>query len=388
MTTATSSCRSASTPEAGREGGAWAARRLEVADVRCWHRAEIELPGGLTLVVGPNGAGKTSLVEAVTLGCLGISPRTAREAEVVRRGAEALHVTLELDGPTGMHRREIGFAPGRGRRLRLDGEPVRSLASWRARAVLVFLPDELRAVKGPPAARRRALDRVLEAADPGVRRGRGGLSGGAGPAQRAAAAHPCGRGVRGQPEGLGGAHGRTRGRGGRGAPRRRRGPGEPFRHWLGALGGGPGGALGLETSPPASPTWPTTPSRRASRRPCASAGPATCRPRRPPRAPTGTTSSWPPAPRTSAAGAARASSARPRSRCSWPRGTSCAPARLGPSSCSTTCSASSTPAGRRLLLEAVRDGGQTLVTSADPAAADALSDPPDALVRVEAGTLW
>ncbi len=45
------------------------------------------------------------------------------------------------------------------------------------------------------------------------------------------------------------------------------------------------------------------------------------------------------------------------------------------------------PGRRRLLLEAVRDGGQTVVTSADPAAADALSEPPDALVRVEDGAL-
>ena len=136
--------------------------------MRCWDRAELDLPPGLVLLVGPNGAGKTSLVEAVVLGCLGVSPRTAREAEVVRRGAPALHVSLDLDGPPGRHLREIGFAagagpaPAAGRRSRR----ARS-ARWRARAVLVFLPDELRAVKGPPAARRRALDRVLEAASPG-----------------------------------------------------------------------------------------------------------------------------------------------------------------------------------------------------------------------------
>ena len=45
------------------------------------------------------------------------------------------------------------------------------------------------------------------------------------------------------------------------------------------------------------------------------------------------------------------------------------------------------PTRRRLLLEAVRDGGQTLVTTADPGAADALGAPPDALVRVEEGRL-
>jgi DNA replication and repair protein RecF len=65
----------------------------------------LDLPAGLVVIVGPNGAGKTSLVEAVVLGCLGVSPRTAREAEIVRHGAEALHVALELEGPGGSHRR-------------------------------------------------------------------------------------------------------------------------------------------------------------------------------------------------------------------------------------------------------------------------------------------
>jgi hypothetical protein len=35
----------------------------------------------------------------------------------------------------------------------------------------------------------------------------------------------------------------------------------------------------------------------------------------------------------------------------------------------------------------VRDGGQTLVTTADPNAAEALAAPPDAVVRVREGRL-
>ena len=61
-------------------------------------------------------------------------------------------------------RREIGYAVGIGRRLSLDGVGVRQLMAWRRpSAVLVFVPEELRAVKGPPAARRRSVDRLLEA---------------------------------------------------------------------------------------------------------------------------------------------------------------------------------------------------------------------------------
>jgi DNA replication and repair protein RecF len=364
---------------------AWVARRLEVADVRCWERAAVDLPEGLVMLVGPNGAGKTSLVEALVLGCLGVSPRTAREAEVVRRGAQALHVALELDGPGGRHRREIGFAPGRGRRLRQDGEPVRSLGAWRARAVLVFLPDELRAVKGPPAARRRALDRVLEASVAGfaedlaayqealaqrnalLRRVRAGQASEASlPAWEAPMA----------------AHGA------RVAAARRAGAGAlagPFAEWLERLGGGAEGALALETSPAGLAEVPDDGLEEALSRSLGA--------RRPREVQAAQTLSGPhrddlwigagPADlrrsgsqgeqRTAALALLLASRDHLRRRASRP-------ILLLDDVLSEL-----DPERRRLLLEAVRDGGQTIVTSADPAAADLLAEPPDALLSVRDG---
>jgi DNA replication and repair protein RecF len=218
--------------------------------VRPWRRAELELPGGLVAVTGPNGAGKTSLIEAIVLGCLGVSPRTAREAEIVRRGAEALHVALDLEGPAGARRREIGFAPRRGRRLRLDGEPAPSLAAWRARgAVLVFIPDELRSVKGPPAARRRALDRLIEAAEPGYAERLAGYLEAL--AQRNALLRRVRAGQTG-PATLPAFEARMAELGASVVASRRRAAAAlegPFARWLAALGGGPDGRLAVEVSP-------------------------------------------------------------------------------------------------------------------------------------------
>lgn len=165
MATATSSCPSGSTSDPRPLD--WAVRRVDIADLRCWDRQSLDLESGLIVVSGPNGAGKTSLVEAVCYGLVGVSPRTTRDVEAVRTGAAAFHVTLTVEGRQGTQVREIGYQAGVGRRLRIDGEPCRSLGAWRASgSILVFLPEELRTVKGPPAARRRAVDRLLEGVDP------------------------------------------------------------------------------------------------------------------------------------------------------------------------------------------------------------------------------
>ncbi len=221
-----------------------------MSDLRSWERVSLDLTLGLIVVSGPNGAGKTSLVEAVSFGTIGVSPRTSREVEAVRRGAPAFHIALDLDGPGGRQHREIGFQPGLGRRMKTDGTPARSLGAWRIPgAVLVFLPEELRAVKGPPAARRRALDRLIEGAVPTfsdthaaftaaitqrnallkrIRSGDAGVAGLA-PWDHAVADH-----------------------GGQVAAARARAIADltqPFADWLEALGGGPGGRLVWEPSP-------------------------------------------------------------------------------------------------------------------------------------------
>jgi DNA replication and repair protein RecF len=347
----------------------------------------MDLPSGLVLVVGANGAGKTSLVEALVLGCLGVSPRTARESEIVRRGADALHVTLDLDGPPGPHRREIGFAPGRGRRLRLDGDPVRTLAEWRARAVLVFLPDELRSVKGPPAARRRALDRVLEASDPGFAEDLTGYQHAL--AQRNALLRRVRAGIASEASlpvweapmaEFGARVARTR-RGGCAALA------PAFASWMEALGGGPGGALRLETSPQGLADVDDAGLQDALA--------ATLEERRPREIQAAQTLSGPH--RDDVWIGARGGDLRKEGSQGEQRTAALAlllaardhlRARAArPILLLDDVLSELDPLRRRLLLEAVRDGGQTLLTSADPIALDGLATAPEAVITVERGRL-
>ena len=106
--------------------------------------------------------GKTNLLEAVHVATQGFSPRTRTDSQVVRFGTEgARAAVVGRRGDVGLEL-EVTVRRGEGKRARLNGAPLRAAEQLRTIAsTLVFTPDRLGVVKGPPAARRAYFDRVL-----------------------------------------------------------------------------------------------------------------------------------------------------------------------------------------------------------------------------------
>jgi DNA replication and repair protein RecF len=114
------------------------------------------------LVVGANGVGKTNLLEAVHVATQGFSPRTRTDSQVVRFGAEGARAAVSgRRGEVGMEL-EVTLRRGEGKRAKLNGAPLRAAEQLRTMvSTLVFTPDRLGVVKGPPAARRAYFDRII-----------------------------------------------------------------------------------------------------------------------------------------------------------------------------------------------------------------------------------
>jgi DNA replication and repair protein RecF len=140
---------------------------VQLRDFRTYARAEAHLGEGLTVVHGPNGAGKSNLLEALYFGCTGRSPRTRNERELVRFGAQATRVVVQLaDGPRA-HELSVGFEPGQPKRMGSDGALVERLLDVETRPLLsVFIPDRLELLKGTPRVRRAHLDQFVAAVWP------------------------------------------------------------------------------------------------------------------------------------------------------------------------------------------------------------------------------
>lgn len=115
-------------------------------------------PGpGRHLLLGGNGAGKTSLLEAVYVTATTRSFRTARLAECVRHGATALSLAAEVED---VARTRLTVAWGADGLDRGVNGSRGSLAEHLAvLPVVAWTTGEVEVLTGPPARRRRFMDR-------------------------------------------------------------------------------------------------------------------------------------------------------------------------------------------------------------------------------------
>jgi DNA replication and repair protein RecF len=138
-------------------------RRLELLDVRSYHRASLELPLGVTVLVGRNAQGKTNLLEAVLRAATGGSHRVASDVPLVRLGSDVGVIRAEVVTDEGRRRTlELEVGSGRRTRTKVDGQEVRRTADAAGvLRVVLFAPEDVAIVRGDPTERRRFLDDLL-----------------------------------------------------------------------------------------------------------------------------------------------------------------------------------------------------------------------------------
>lgn len=137
-------------------------RTVSLRNFRSYAALDLDLEPGLVLVTGPNGAGKTNLLEAVHVGAQGFSPRTRRDARLVRFGEDAARVEIAGSEGASPIATQVDVRPAQGKEVRLNGATLGSAEELRLRlSALAFTPDRLAVVKGGPLVRRAYFDRML-----------------------------------------------------------------------------------------------------------------------------------------------------------------------------------------------------------------------------------
>jgi DNA replication and repair protein RecF len=152
--------------------------RLTLDEFRSYHHLELELPPAGLRIVGRNASGKTSLLEALVMLATTRSPRTSAEREIVRwESGEEYGVTpysrIGADVMTDERRRHLeismelpdGTARIARKKFRVDGRGVRGHDMVGVLRAVLFSPEDVQLVTGPPAERRRQMDILISQID-------------------------------------------------------------------------------------------------------------------------------------------------------------------------------------------------------------------------------
>jgi DNA replication and repair protein RecF len=135
-------------------------RRIQVLAFRNLEPQTVELAPGVNLLIGGNGQGKTNLLEAIHLLSSLRSFRPAATREMIQHGQSRAEVGADLfrdQVPVSLK----AALEGASRRLWIGQRAVGSVAEFMGQlSVVAFTPDDLAMIKGPPAGRRRFLDRA------------------------------------------------------------------------------------------------------------------------------------------------------------------------------------------------------------------------------------
>lgn len=153
--------------------------KLTLEQFRPYERLELPVPPQGVRIAGRNASGKTSVLEALVLLSTTRSSRASTDQEMVRwtSGADyglppyarvegivhtaaderhAINISIEVDQTQANHSRK---------RFRLDNQPIRAHDLVGILKCVLFSPEDVFLVAGPPAERRRQIDILVSQID-------------------------------------------------------------------------------------------------------------------------------------------------------------------------------------------------------------------------------
>lgn len=152
-------------------------RLLELDEFRSFRSLRLEVAPAGFRAVGSNASGKSTLMEAIAMLATTRSPRTSSERELANWEsgvAFGLSPYARLRGEftrtDGVHSVAIGLAidehgrSGIKKSVQLDDQPARAIDVVGQFKTVLFSPDDVELLSGPPGGRRRFLDLAISQA--------------------------------------------------------------------------------------------------------------------------------------------------------------------------------------------------------------------------------
>ena len=134
---------------------------LTLTNYRNYPKLELTFADKVNVIIGENAQGKTNLMEAIYLLAFTKSHRTPKEKELIRWDADYAKIEGRVKKRNQSIPLEIVIS-AKGKKAKLNHLEQRRLSDYIGNLnVVMFAPEDLTLVKGPPQIRRRFIDMEL-----------------------------------------------------------------------------------------------------------------------------------------------------------------------------------------------------------------------------------
>ena len=132
---------------------------IAVSSYRNLAKQRVTLGNGLNIFTGDNAQGKTNMVESVYLCCIGKSPRTDRDKDLIRWGQDKAFVRVKYQCRFGEGEIAITLTAGAKKQITVNAVPIVKMGELMGYLnCIYFSPNEIKIISQSPAERRRFLD--------------------------------------------------------------------------------------------------------------------------------------------------------------------------------------------------------------------------------------
>lgn len=133
--------------------------QITLSNYRNLAQQKVVLGDGLNIFVGDNAQGKTNLVESVYLCCIGKSPRTEKDKDLVRWGEQNAFVRVNYNCRYGDGEIAIDLKAQGKKQIAVNSVGITKMAELMGYLnCIYFSPNEIKIISQSPAERRRFLD--------------------------------------------------------------------------------------------------------------------------------------------------------------------------------------------------------------------------------------
>ena len=144
------------------------ALHLNLINFRNYEQQELDFKDGVNIISGDNAQGKTNILEAIYFFAMGKSPRTRRDAELIRHGQNSAKICLDFSDSNRENHLEAEIFRDKRKVISANDIPLRKNSELVRRFnVVYFGPEYLGLVREGPRLRRQNLDILISQIRPG-----------------------------------------------------------------------------------------------------------------------------------------------------------------------------------------------------------------------------